>query len=221
MAASGHEELRSVPAKVDRIEVYESTALLVLLGRKRATGAWRVLRFNRARAEGETLPAVEEAEEYDAAGAHARIAALSTREAPLTLSFGAVALLGAAAGGQQRSAVVPRCPLPWGLPAIRPTPNAGPVPCGRCGALPGGLLPALHHAPRTGWNHRRRARGGGGRGVWGGMGWGERYGRGGRLAGRRERGEKQKGGGEKRGVGVSERVKPSPSRLAGGRGHGD
>jgi hypothetical protein len=120
MAAAGHEELRSVPAKVDRIEVYESTALLVLLGRKRASGAWRVLRFNRPRAEGETLPATEEAEEYDAAGAHARIAALSTREAPLTLSFEAVALLGAAAHRAQPAAqVVPRR-IESALPAAHP-----------------------------------------------------------------------------------------------------
>lgn len=111
-----------MPPKVDRIEVYESATLLVLLGRKRASGAWRVLRFNRSRAEGETLPAVEEPEEYDAAGAHARIAALSTRETPLTYSFGAVALLGAAPHrGKHQSPLYPPGSLPQSRPARAPS----------------------------------------------------------------------------------------------------
>jgi len=85
----------SVPAKMDRIEVYESVSLLVLVGRKRATDAWRVLRFKRNRADGEHLAVVEDAEEYDRAGARKRITALSSREAPLGLSLEAVAFLGA------------------------------------------------------------------------------------------------------------------------------
>ena len=86
--------MQLVPPKVDRIEVYESASLLVLLGQPRSSQRWRLCRFYRGRADGESLTLTEESEEYEHTAALERLAALSTREAPLVFSFHAVALLG-------------------------------------------------------------------------------------------------------------------------------